>query len=123
MTSGIIDDVILTAIDKGLASLGESPKQAIWFCLEKDFNFDRNKVPENVEAFAKVLQSFFGLGYNFLESIFIENLSEATGEDLSSQLSFVECVTRLRMKASEKPLENVTIDGESFVLSGSLVEK
>lgn len=123
MTNGITDEIVLAVIDKGLASLGESPKQAIWFCLEKDFNFNRNKVPEDLEAFKNVLQKFFGLGYNFLENIFIKNLSEATGEDLSSQSSFVECVSRLRLKASERSSENVTIDGEFFWLSGSLVEK
>lgn len=122
MTSGITDEIILAVIDKGLASLGESPKQALWFCLEKDFNFDRNKVPENLEAFQQVLQRFFGLGYNFLETLFIRYLSEATGEDLSSQSSFVECVTRLCMKASEKSIKNVTID-EPFMTSEAFVEE
>jgi hypothetical protein len=122
MTSGITDEIILAVIDKGLASLGESPKQALWFCLEKDSNFDRNKVPENLEAFQQALQRFFGLGSNFLETLFIRYLSEATGEDLSSQSSFVECVTRLRMKASEKSIKNVTID-EPFMTSEAFVEE
>lgn len=123
MIDRLTDDIILGAIDKGLASLGESPKEALWSSLEKDFNFDRNKVPENVEAFTRVLQSFFGLGYNFLENIFIGYLSEVTGEDLSGQSSFVECVALLRSKAGEESSNNVTIDDESFVrLTGSLVE-
>ena len=122
MTSGITDEILLATIDRGLASLGEGPKQALWSCLEKDLNFDRNKAIENLEAFQLVLQRFFGLGYNLLETLFIRYLGEATGEDLSSQLSFVECVTHLRMKANEKSTRNVTVD-ERQMLSKAFVEE
>lgn len=99
MSRLITDEIILDIVDKGLAALGESPKQAMWYHLEKDFKFERQKVPENLEAFEGVLQKFFGLGYSFLESLFRQQLREATGEDLKGYKTFVDCVRGLRAKA------------------------
>jgi hypothetical protein len=99
MSKILTDELILEAIDKGLSLLGDSPKQALWFCLEKDFNFDRCKVPENLEAFEETLNGIFGLGYRFLLAHFVQNLHEATGENLQSYKTFAECVHGVREKA------------------------
>jgi hypothetical protein len=109
MPNCISDEVVIAVIEKGLSSLGESPKKAIWFCLEKDLNLDKQNVPQNIEAFQQALQRFFGLGYNFLETLFLRYLSEATGEDLSSSRSFAECVIRLRTKASVDGTEKISV--------------
>jgi hypothetical protein len=100
---------LLAVIDKGLASLGENPQKTIWFCLEKDFNIGRNKVPDNLHNFEHILQRFFGSGYDFLETLFIKYLSEATGEKLDRKTSFVDCVTRLRGSVNEELAENVIV--------------
>lgn len=100
MTEQINDKVILEVIDRGLAALGESPKHALWYCLEKDFKLTRQNIPRNLEVFEKSLQGFFGLGYNFLEDLFKNYLSEKTGETFSSQ-SFTECVNLIRSKKSK----------------------
>ena len=98
MSQLLTDKMILDTIDKGLNLLGENPKQALWFCLEKDFKFDRNKVPENLEAFEETLKGFFGLGYTFLEALFRQQLQKATGEDLQVYKTFSDCVQGLRKK-------------------------
>jgi hypothetical protein len=110
MSELIKDEIILDTIDKGLNLLGENPKCALWFCLEKDFKFDRHKVPENLEAFEEALKSFFGLGYNFLESFFRQHLQKATGEDLKDYKTFADCVRGLRKKAEK--VKEQTIDPE-----------
>ena len=97
MSQHITDEMILTAIDRGFSALGDSPKQAIWYCLENDFKFDRNKVPENLEAFEETLKRFFGLGYSFLETLLLHYLCEVTGEKSNGQ-SFSEYVSYLREK-------------------------
>src|SRR5665647_460858 len=99
MSQLITDEIILDVIDKGFNLLGENPKQALWFCLEKDFRFDRQKVPENLEAFEETLKGFFGLGYNFLEAHFRQQLHKATGEDLQGYKTFADCIRGLRKKA------------------------
>jgi len=96
MPNRISDELILAAIDKGLSSIGERPKQALWFCLEKDLNINRQKVPNNLENFQQTLQRLFGLGYDFLETLFIRYLGEAVGEDFSGRTNFAKCVNSIR---------------------------
>ena len=74
MSQLITDEIVLDVIDKGFSALGESPKRAIWYYLEKELKFARHQVPENLDAFEGALQKFFGLGYNFLESLFRQQL-------------------------------------------------
>jgi len=87
-------------IDRGLSALGETPKQAIWFCLENKFHFDRTKLPGNIEEFQDALEKTFGLGYSFLEALFREYLHEATGENFGPFVSFADCVNQLYLKTT-----------------------
>jgi uncharacterized tellurite resistance protein B-like protein len=96
MLQEITDKIVNESIDRGLNALGESPKQATWYILEKDFKFDRNKVPADLEAFAEVLEKFFGLGQKFLDALFIKYLQEIVGEDLHRYTSFADAVRGLR---------------------------
>jgi hypothetical protein len=96
LNKSINDELILTGIDHGLEGIGNSPKQALWYCLERDHNLSRQRIPENLEVFEKVMKNFFGLGYGFLDSLFRIYLSEATGENLKGYQSFSECVSYLR---------------------------
>jgi hypothetical protein len=100
MVELISDETVLEVIDKGLSALGESPKQALWHCLENDFKLDREKVPAHLEVFEQYLQNFFGLGYRFLNSLFKNYLGEATGENFAGCQSFSDCVNWLRSKNS-----------------------
>ena len=108
MSTNFSDQMVNDIIEKGLNSLGESPKNALWFCLEKDFGFNRQKVPETLEAFQQTLQKFFGLGYSFLDALFRNYLSEATGEDLGNYSSFADCINFLRKKANIAPARTET---------------
>jgi hypothetical protein len=107
MSQPVTNEIILDAIDKGLSSLGDCPKQAIWYRLEKDFKLDRNKVPENLDAFEETLESFFGLGYRFLESLFRQYLKEATGEDLQCYRTFADCISGLRKKTESIEVHDI----------------
>ncbi len=111
MINNFSDKMVLDVIEKGLNSLGESPKKAIWFCLEKDFGFDRQKVPENLEAFQQTLQKFFGLGYFFLDALFRNYLAAATGEELGNYSSFAQTVHFLRKKNNQDlPTSDIQVD-------------
>ena len=102
MPGTISDKIVREVIEKGFDSLGQSPKQAVWFFLEKEFGFDREKLPENLKTFEEALQKLFGLGYNFLKTLFMRYLQEAVGEDLHGYSSFTECVKYLYEQAEEK---------------------
>ena len=105
MTITVNDDIIINVIEKGLSSLGESTKETIWHHLEKDFNYEKHKVPEKIEAFQQTLSEIFGTGYIFLDSLLREYLSEDTGADLSNFKSFAESVEKLRGKEPTEPTE------------------
>jgi len=98
MSEIINDEIVCDIIDKGLSALGESPKQAIWYYLEKDFKINRYHLLENLDAIEKAFQMIFGLGYSFLEGLFRQQLHEITGEDLQGYESFADCIRSLRMK-------------------------
>ena len=91
----ITDEDLLAVIDKGLDALGSSAKQALWYYLQKDFNFQPQSVPKNINDFQQALQKFFGIGYSFLDTLFKKYLQEVTGEQFSKDKSFAECVITL----------------------------
>ena len=107
MSRNVTDEMVLDVIDKGLSALGESPKQAIWYYLEKDFKINSHQLPENLDAFEGALQKVFGLGYSFLESLFRQQLHETTGKDLQGYKSFADCVRSLRMKTELVEIHSV----------------
>lgn len=95
MTKPITDEILLTVIDRGLDALGESAKQALWYYLKKDFNFQPQNIPKSINAFQEALQKFFGLGYNFLDELFKQYLQEALDENMPKNKNFAECVSYL----------------------------
>lgn len=70
------EKLLLEAVDEGLASLGESSKQAIYFHIERSFNVKKKEIPHKIEAFAKAIEKIFGLGANFLEMLIVKKLYE-----------------------------------------------
>jgi hypothetical protein len=90
------EKLLLEAIDEGLASLGDSSKQAIYFHLEKSFDIKKNEIPRKVEPFKDALERIFGRGANFIETLIIKRLSEKVEADSEAQgptnLTLSECV-------------------------------
>ena len=79
MSRSDFEKLLLEAVDEGLASLGESSKQAIYFHLERSFNVKKKEVPHKIETFAKAIEKIFGLGANFLEILIAKKLYEKVG--------------------------------------------
>ena len=108
------DGVLLAVIEKGLDSLGETPKQAIWFYLEQTFGFSKKNIPENIDVFQDALQKCFGLGYGFLDTLFRRYLEEVIGQNLEGYSSFAECVNVLRLKPPLAPINQESLEGAAF---------
>jgi hypothetical protein len=79
MSRSDFEKLLLEAVDEGLASLGESSKQAIYFHLERSFNVKKKEIPHKIETFAKAIEKIFGLGANFLEILVVKKLYEKVG--------------------------------------------
>lgn len=73
--------LLLEAVDEGLSSLGNSQKQAIYFCLEKTFAVKKKEIPNKVEEFASAIEKIFGNGAKILEIQIMKHLYEKVGPD------------------------------------------
>jgi len=74
LTTKNLQKTILDAIEEGLATLGESPKQAILFHLENTFKLRREEIPKNLTEFKKALEKIFGPGTPYVERLILEKL-------------------------------------------------
>ena len=72
--------LVLDAVDAGLSSLGDSPKQAIYFYLEKTFKIKRSEIPKKIEEFATALEQIFGHGAKLVEIQIMKLLYEKVGQ-------------------------------------------
>ena len=52
------DELLLTAIDEALISLGESVKQSIYFHMESKFYVPRQEIPDNLNQFQEGLEKY-----------------------------------------------------------------
>ena len=64
----------LEAVEEGLSTLGDSPKQAILFHLENTFKIKLEEIPQNITEFQKALEKIFGPGAPYLEKLILERL-------------------------------------------------
>lgn len=98
--------LLLQAVDEGLASLGDSSKQAIYFHLDRNFNIKKEQIPEKIEAFSGAIERIFGDGANFLEIAIMKQLYEKVGGILewnkSARLGFAEYVSATKRTFQEK---------------------
>lgn len=126
MSERSFDKLLLEAVDEGLSSLGESPKQAIYFHLEKSFNIKKQEIPHKIEAFADAVQKIFGLGANFVETLIVKSLHEKIGEVFewheSTDLAFAEYVTMAKRsfleKKRAKKIAEELVQCEEMVIEG-----
>ena len=100
MSQNNLNDIILAAVEDGLSSLGDSPKQAIIFHLETSFNIKKEQIPENLTEFTKALEKIFGPGASYLEKLIVKNLYERFGLELESleNTDFLDSVESLKKR-------------------------
>lgn len=105
----------MEAIDESLSTVGESPRKAIYFHLEKSFNIRKNEIPKKVEVFEDAIKKMFGFGADFLEVLIMKRLYEKIGGELeledSSDFDFSGYVSivKKRMLGKEKPRLSVEV--------------
>jgi len=90
--------MLLCAVEESLSSLGESPKQAIFFHLEALFKIKKEHIPTNLTEFAKALEKIFGPGAPYLEKLITKRLCEKLGLDFEEEETwdFLEHVNKVQ---------------------------
>jgi len=101
------DKLLIEAVDEGLASLGESPKQAIYFHLEKNFKIQKREIPSKIETFVDAFEKIFGSpGASFLEVQIMRRLHEKLGRTVqlrgSKDFTFTEYITAAKQSFLKK---------------------
>jgi hypothetical protein len=104
--SRAFDELLLSAIDEALTSLGESVKQSIYFHIENKFSVARNEIPGNLQGFQGGLEKIFGTGAQFIEVLIMKNLHAKIGLPLiiekSGQLEFIDYVNTAKQSFLKK---------------------
>ena len=98
MPQNYLRQILLEAVEEGLSSLGDSPKQAIFFHLETSFEISKNTIPANLTDFAKALEKIFGPGAVYLEKLIVKRLYEKLGLEFeeAENWDFLEYVNSAR---------------------------
>lgn len=97
--------ILLAAVEEGLSSLGDSPKQAIFFHLETSFKIKKEHIPENLTEFTKALDRIFGPGAPYLEKLIVKRLCEKMGvecKEADSAQDFLETVNKVQKRLMPK---------------------
>jgi len=67
---------LVECIDRGLLVLGETPKKAVYYHLEKKSHVKKDEIPEKLEDFILGIRQIFGSGASLIEKRIIEELSK-----------------------------------------------
>jgi hypothetical protein len=96
------EDLLLEAVDDGLASLAGPVKQAIYYHLEKTFNINIKDIPYKIEEFTTAIEKIFGIGAKILQIQIMKCLYKKVGYTFKSyqepaNLEFIEYVTAVKL--------------------------
>jgi hypothetical protein len=96
--------ILLSAVEESLSSLGDSPKQAIFFHLEESFKITKEKIPANLTEFTKALEGIFGPGASYLEKLIVKRLHQKLGLRFENgePMDFLECVENVKKRLMYK---------------------
>ena len=96
MRKSEFEKILVEAIDDSFSSLGESPKQAIFFHLDNTFKIKAQEIPNKLDSFDHAIKKLFGAGADFLEALIVKKLvyflmgfhrKKRASQKLSPQLS------------------------------------
>ncbi len=73
------EEILLEAVDETMTRLGDSPKQAFYYQLKKNFGLKRQDIPRKITEFERALDETFGLGARVLKIRISKCLYERMG--------------------------------------------
>jgi len=82
------EKTLLEAVDHALLSLGESPRQAIYYHLNKSYKLQKNTIPEEADEFSEALSNIFGPGAEVIQKIIVKNLYSRLNLSLEEKTSY-----------------------------------
>jgi hypothetical protein len=100
------EEDLLEAIDEGFSLLGESPKQAVYFHLEKTFQMNRLDIPYRIEEFTDAIEKIFGTGAKILEIQIMRCLFKKVGYTFKhypkrKNITFTEYIAAVKLEKNK----------------------
>ena len=97
------EETLLEAIDEGLSSLGESPKQALYSHLKETLNMNRKDIPHRIDEFTDAIEKIFGAGAKILEIQIMKCLFKKIDYNFKhypkqKSLTFTEYITAVKQE-------------------------
>jgi hypothetical protein len=88
------DKTLLEAVDHALLSLGESPRKAIYYHLDKSFKLHKEEIPADTSEFSQALNAIFGPGAEVIKKIILKDLYSKLKLDFEEKtsLEFVDYI-------------------------------
>jgi hypothetical protein len=98
------DKTLLEAVDHALLSLGESPRKAIYYHLDKSFKLHKEEIPADTCEFSQALNAIFGPGAEVIKRIIVKNLYGKLNLDFEEKtsLEFVDYISVARELAQRE---------------------
>jgi hypothetical protein len=92
------DKTLLEAVDRALLTFGESPREAIYYHLNKSFRLQRENIPEDADKFSQALNTIFGPGATVIKKLIVKNLYSKLNMNFEEKPSFeiVDCISLAR---------------------------
>lgn len=92
------DKTFLEAVGHALLTFGESPRQAIYFHLNKNFRLQKEEIPRDADEFSQALNTIFGPGAELIEKIIVKNLYSKLNLNFEekSRFEFVDYISLAR---------------------------
>ncbi|UCC33881.1 MAG: hypothetical protein JSW53_02445 [Candidatus Bathyarchaeota archaeon] len=93
-------ELLREVVDESLSILGDSAKQAIYFSLEREYEIEKEEIPDKIEGFTNAIEEIFGMGAKLLQIQIMKRLYQTIGLDFEyfpekGELLFVEYVTAI----------------------------
>jgi hypothetical protein len=73
-TTADFDNIFLEAVDSTLSMLGDSAKEALYLYLKNSYGVSKETLPQNIMAFANMLEQIFGQKAFLIEAQVMEKL-------------------------------------------------
>ena len=107
------EKTLLRAVDDGLLLLGETPRKAIYYHLDENFQLERENIPEEIEKFARALNAVFGSGAELIEKFIVKELYRGLKLNFEEKinLEFADYVRQAEQSASDmKQKEDIMLE-------------
>jgi hypothetical protein len=82
------DKTLLEAVDCALLALGEEPRKAIYYHLNKRFSLQKEEIPGDTDKFSQALNTIFGSGAEVIEKLIVKNLYTKLNLNFEEKASF-----------------------------------